>query len=142
MLILVPAPQVLLPRASTLSLLRAHRHSIRKVRLLVYDEWNRWSSRHLDVDEGVGLEPDAEDDDEEEFDEDGFLVVPVGEDCLRSSCWGDLSQELADGDYPILSSMTLLWLGALPHDSWSCQRFARDLATARPLLAFHCDQCH
>lgn len=135
---------MLLPRPTTLSLIHAHQHSLRKLRVVVYDEWSCWASSPCaawDEDgEGGGGPPAAEGGVEEC--EEGFVVVPFGEDCLRSSCWDDLSCEVLDGGYDILASMALLWLGSLSHDSWRCQRFARDLAANRPHMAVHCDECH
>lgn len=141
--------EVFMPEPTALSLLRAHRRSLRKVRFIVADEWGPTTTTTTasgtaptsDQDEGLGS--DAE--------EDGYCVVPYAEDALRSHCWDGLLHELGPRPRPLpsdgdprdsaLSSLTLLWPSARPHDSWHCRRFCRVLRSARPHLVVDCEVC-
>lgn len=127
--------EVFLPSPTAMSLLRTHRGSLRKVRLMVADEWSVAED-----------EEDGRDSVLAEEDEDGFCVV--GEDALRSHCWDDLMVAYGGEESPAesrpptpLASLSLLWPSTQPHDSWRCCRLASALRDARPHLLVDCDVC-
>ncbi|XP_034240985.1 uncharacterized protein LOC117645132 [Thrips palmi] len=138
--------EVFLPTQTALSLLRAHRGSLRKLRLVVAEEWAAPTPSPSCED----VVPDAVEEvagSECEWpEEDGFAVVPWGEDCVkdvRGGCWDELLQECVGhaADDVALKSVSLMWLSPRSHDSWHCRRFARTLRDARADIAVECEVC-
>lgn len=144
--------EVFLPRPTAMSLLRSHRRSLRKLRVVVSDEWMSTVDSPEPSHEAPcavseeSMYPDSIDGFvmAEDVDEEGFCVVPFAEDAMRSRCWDDLLAEYGDagaGGASSLASLSLLWPSSHTHDYYNCRQFARTLEKARPHISVDCDVC-